>query len=162
MSKVERLFGSSSLHLPRSPRLDMPNCLNTVCIKQLESNLIDIDSLLHAILSTLHSSSYTILFSTSPPTRYSSPPLFTEEDEPSEILHTELRRDLGNIQPAAFSAPVFAKYVFLNSSLFMGFFAVLPIFFLLYVALTALSSLEVTYFAFSKEMGPAAQKNLKG
>jgi hypothetical protein len=40
----------------------------------------------------------------------------------------------------------------------MGFIALFVILSILYVGLSALSSLEVSYGAFDKDMGPAAQK----
>ena len=40
----------------------------------------------------------------------------------------------------------------------MAIAAVIILFSILYVGLSALSSLEVSYGAFDKEMGPAAQK----
>jgi len=40
----------------------------------------------------------------------------------------------------------------------MGGMVALILFFIGYVGFSALHSLEVSYFAFSKEMGPAAQK----
>jgi hypothetical protein len=42
--------------------------------------------------------------------------------------------------------------------IFMVAFTALPLLLLLYVALSALSGLKVSYYAFSKEMGPAAQR----
>jgi hypothetical protein len=42
--------------------------------------------------------------------------------------------------------------------IFMGLTASLPLLLILYVGIRAVSSLEVSYFAFSKEMGPAGQK----
>lgn len=40
----------------------------------------------------------------------------------------------------------------------MGFLVSLVLFSILYVAISAVSSLQVSYAAFDKEMGPAAQK----
>jgi hypothetical protein len=40
----------------------------------------------------------------------------------------------------------------------MGGLVVLILFFVGYIGFSALNSLQVSYFAFSKEMGPAAQK----
>jgi hypothetical protein len=40
----------------------------------------------------------------------------------------------------------------------MGLFVTLPLLMLLYIGLSALNSLKVSYYAFSREMGPAAQK----
>lgn len=41
----------------------------------------------------------------------------------------------------------------------MGFFIAILLFLILYVGVTAIGSLEIPVYAFSKEMGPAAQKN---
>ncbi|KAJ9142682.1 BIG1-domain-containing protein [Pleurostoma richardsiae] len=54
--------------------------------------------------------------------------------------------------------PLFEKYQFFTPGLFMIFIAVLVMLAILYAGLSALSSLEVSYGAFDKEMGPAAQK----
>ena len=40
----------------------------------------------------------------------------------------------------------------------MGFIAAVPLSLIVIVGVKALVSLEVSYFAFSKEMGPAAQR----
>ena len=40
----------------------------------------------------------------------------------------------------------------------MGIFVGILLLMILYIGLNAISSLQVSYFAFSKEMGPAAQK----
>lgn len=40
----------------------------------------------------------------------------------------------------------------------MGLMVFLLLFVILYVGISAVSSLQVSYFAFSKEMGPAGQK----
>ena len=53
---------------------------------------------------------------------------------------------------------LFETYNFLSPGLFMGLIATFLLGSILYVALSAISSLEVSYGAFSKEMGPAAQK----
>jgi hypothetical protein len=40
----------------------------------------------------------------------------------------------------------------------MGLTVSIPLLLILYVGISAVASLEVSYFAFSKEMGPSAQK----
>lgn len=45
-----------------------------------------------------------------------------------------------------------------DAGLFMAFIAAIVMFAMLYVGLSAVASLEVSYGAFDKEMGPAAQK----
>lgn len=44
------------------------------------------------------------------------------------------------------------------AGIFMGFVAALVLLSILYVGISAISSLEVSYGAFDKENGPAAQK----
>ncbi|KAF3760271.1 BIG1-domain-containing protein [Cryphonectria parasitica EP155] len=56
------------------------------------------------------------------------------------------------------SAPLFVKYQFFTPGIFMGFVAVFLMLAMLYVGLNAVASLQVSYGAFDKEMGPAAQK----
>ncbi|KAB5531291.1 BIG/ATPase V1 complex, subunit S1 [Coniochaeta sp. 2T2.1] len=53
---------------------------------------------------------------------------------------------------------LFEKYQFFTPGIFMGLIAALILMSILYVGLQGLSSLEVSYGAFDKEMGPAAQK----
>lgn len=53
---------------------------------------------------------------------------------------------------------LFERYQYLSPGLFMGITAVIPLLIILYVGLTAITNLEVSYFAFSKEMGPSAQR----
>ncbi|KAL2211977.1 BIG1-domain-containing protein [Sarocladium strictum] len=54
--------------------------------------------------------------------------------------------------------PLFEKYQFFTPAIFMGLLAVILIGSILTVGLKALNSLEVSYGAFEKDMGPAAQK----
>ena len=53
---------------------------------------------------------------------------------------------------------VFEKYQFFTPGIFMSMFVFFILLSILYVGLSAVSSLQVPYGAFDKEMGPAAQK----
>lgn len=53
---------------------------------------------------------------------------------------------------------LFERYQYFTPGLFMAFAAMIPLVLILGVGLRAIASIEVSYFAFSKEMGPAAQK----
>ncbi|TKA27724.1 hypothetical protein B0A50_04825 [Salinomyces thailandicus] len=53
--------------------------------------------------------------------------------------------------------PLFEKYQFFTPALFMGLSVAILLLSILYVGLTAIAGLEVSYAAFSKEMGPNAQ-----
>jgi hypothetical protein len=43
----------------------------------------------------------------------------------------------------------------------MGLMVFILLFMILYVGISAVAGLQVSYFAFSKEMGPAAQKKVQ-
>jgi hypothetical protein len=119
------------------------------------------DSFLHAVLTTVGAKSYTVLYLTSPPDAEAPPPAAYVMDSPyDEAAHQELRRDGSAHARSSKSAslPLFEKYVFLSPGIFMGLFASLILLLIVYVGLSALASLQVSYFAFSMEMGPAAQK----
>lgn len=143
------------------------------------TTLANHDSFLHAILSTLPShQSYTIIITTSPPDTALIPPTYSTDDSYDPNLHIEFKRDADfhtTAKNGTDNLPLFEKYVFLSpgmlpyiyphfastneiTGLIMGFFVILPLLLLFYIALGALSSLKVSYFAFSKEMGPAAQR----
>ncbi|KAF2262551.1 BIG1-domain-containing protein [Lojkania enalia] len=84
------------------------------------------------------------------------------EDPFGDAFHMELKRDTtfhkrAN-QTTAQEGALFEKYQYLSPGLFMAFSAVTPLFLILYVGLRAIMNLDVSYFAFSKEMGPTAQK----
>ena len=75
----------------------------------------------------------------------------------------ELKRDLSSHAKRTNSTEeggLFEKYQYFTPGIFMGFAAIIPLFLILLVGIRALTSLEVSYFAFSKEMGPNAQKKL--
>lgn len=105
------------------------------------------------------------------------------EDSIDEVMHTDLKRDLSNIERRDNTtlnqgAPLFEKYNFFSpgmlinrnlchgignwANMFLGIFAGLVAFIVLFsigsIGVNALGSLQVSYAAFSKEMGPQAQK----
>ena len=76
-------------------------------------------------------------------------------------MQMELKRDTSahtRRANATAEGGLFERYQYFTPGLFMGFAAVIPLFLILLVGIRALLSLEVSYFAFSKEMGPNAQK----
>jgi hypothetical protein len=125
------------------------------------------DSVLNDILSGLKSSeSYSVLFTTSPvhATSSKSPhPDHTYEmdDEFPDMPHIDLKRDLGSRDSNTSiptNLPLFETYQYLSPGIFMGGIVLLFFFVVLYVAVKAVASVEVSYYAFSKEMGPSAQR----
>ncbi|KXT13153.1 hypothetical protein AC579_5635 [Pseudocercospora musae] len=92
-----------------------------------------------------------------------------QENEPpfERNMHTDLKRDVvtgfkrqakKKIDNPQDELPLFEKYQFLSPGIFMGLVVFLLLFVILYVGITAIAGLEVSYMSFSKEMGPNAQK----
>jgi hypothetical protein len=86
-------------------------------------------------------------------------PPYEMENPFGEYQQIELKRDLSSHAQRANSTNaggLFERYQYFTPGLFMGFAAIVPLFLILLVGIRALTSLEVSYFAFSKEMGPNA------
>ncbi|KAJ9645214.1 hypothetical protein H2201_000990 [Coniosporium apollinis] len=110
---------------------------------------------------------FTVIYTTTPPsseqlaaTQHKTQVVYEMDESYPEAYHMDLKRDVSSHAEnnTASNLPLFEKYQFLSSGIFMGLSVSLLLFMILYVAVTAVSSLEVSYYAFSKEMGPAAQK----
>lgn len=126
------------------------------------AKVIENDTKLGKIISSTAASSddYTVI--------YFSPrnegKTYKSEYVESPAIQMELKRSPAVVvEPRAArdgksSAPLFVKYQFFTPGIFMGLVAVLIMLSILYVGLSAVSSLEIPYGAFDKEMGPAAQK----
>ncbi|KAL2176363.1 BIG/ATPase V1 complex, subunit S1 [Thermothelomyces heterothallicus CBS 202.75] len=98
---------------------------------------------------------------------YSDPNEFNAyEPEFSEPVHIDLKRWSGEalevlVRESSNSTnnlPLFEKYQFFTPGIFMSFIVLAVLLSILSVGLKALASLQVSYGAFDKEMGPAAQK----
>ncbi|KAG9229444.1 BIG/ATPase V1 complex, subunit S1 [Amylocarpus encephaloides] len=104
---------------------------------------------------------YTIIFGTTPSTVVAEDVL-VYEPKFEELAHMDLRRSLGprenKYKTSKDTRPLFEKYQFFTPGLFMGLLVSVILLSILGVGMSALSSLEVSYGAFDKEMGPAAQK----
>lgn len=122
------------------------------------------------IVEAANSQDYTVIYITSPQTEAQAKLQLQEEQQQytydtetsfGHHVQMELKRDLtSQLARRANSTEggLFEKYQYFTPGLFMGFMAVIPLFFILLVGIKAIVSLEVSYFAFSKEMGPNAQK----
>ncbi|EQK98391.1 ER protein BIG1 [Ophiocordyceps sinensis CO18] len=123
------------------------------------STLSKNDAILAGNLETAtKNDSYTILFLSAP-----GEPAY--ESHSVESLHTNSKRDMDLMHFGRKdnntrweSLPLFEKYQFFTPGIFMGLIVALILLSILGVGLRALSSLEVSYGAFEKEMGPAAHK----
>jgi hypothetical protein len=128
-------------------------------------SLSEHDTDLHAaILKDMRKYTYTVIYTTTPASgnvAYSGPSYEAVFMEP---VHMDLKRQSGlagvrdNNSTLYDSRPLFEKYQFLSPGLFMGLLVGLILFGILSVGINAVSSLQVSYGAFDKEMGPAVQK----
>ncbi|KAH8731384.1 vacuolar ATP synthase subunit S1-domain-containing protein [Phaeosphaeriaceae sp. PMI808] len=120
------------------------------------------------ITQQANSNDYTVIYITTPVDESVAKAQLEDEHPPYEMdnqfgdyEHLELRRDLSShVKPAnsTNAGGLFERYQYFTPGLFMGFAAIIPLFLILMVGVRALTSLEVSYLAFSKEMGPNAQK----
>ncbi|KAK4114568.1 BIG1-domain-containing protein [Canariomyces notabilis] len=120
----------------------------------LEDNDFELDRLLETL-----DGDYTVFM-------FSDPNEFKAyEPEFIEAVHVDLKRWAEEDEMVAkrksnstSNLPLFEKYQFFTPGVFMSLFVLVILLSILAVGLKALSSLEVSYGAFDKEMGPAAQK----
>jgi hypothetical protein len=107
---------------------------------------------------------YTVIYTTTPSQGQAKAALdaqhtYEMEDSFSDAVQMELKRDLSSHKRAtSVQGGLFEKYQYFTPAIFMGLVAILPLFLVLFVGMRALASLQVSYFAFSKEMGPQAQR----
>lgn len=105
---------------------------------------------------------YTVIYTTTPSNiLIDDQPLVAYEPSFTESFHMDLKRNFGaseSNETAYDPRPLFEKYQFLSPGLFMGLLVSLLLLAILSVGINAVASLQVSYGAFDKEMGPAAQK----
>ncbi|KAL9010758.1 MAG: hypothetical protein Q9173_004337 [Seirophora scorigena] len=174
--KVDASTGSFTIAddpYPRVINLDFPAL--PAGHRERVDKLLEHDTFLASLLDLLPTSKYTVIYTTTATTT-SPPPSAAEPDtyemDPafsSSQTHMELKRDLtahgkradgtssgGNV--TLVDGPLFERYAFLSPGIFMGLLIAIPLFLILYVGVSAVGSLQVSYAAFDREMGPAAQK----
>ncbi|KAL6716203.1 hypothetical protein ACLMJK_005769 [Lecanora helva] len=133
--------------------------------------LIILDAFLASVLDLLSSNKYTVIYTTSPTTNSPTTAAVAEPEsyEMDSIfqapVHMDLKRDLSHHHRRASdqnitlpNGPLFERYQYLNPGLFMGLLVAVLLISILYVGINGVASLQVSYSAFDKEMGPAAQK----
>lgn len=121
--------------------------------------------LAHLISGKAKSQDYTVIYTTTPQSESRAQAQlqreqYTYESAFPDSVQMELKRDLSSHaeQANATEGGLFERYQYFTPGLFMGFAAIIPLFLILLVGIRALTSLEVSYYAFSKDMGPNAQK----
>ncbi|KAF1836606.1 BIG1-domain-containing protein [Decorospora gaudefroyi] len=133
-------------------------------VQQLQSDDARLEEF---ITNDAKSQDYTVIYVTTPQTESQAKEQLKQEQYTYEMetsfpdaVQMELKRDLSSHakRDNATEGGLFEKYQYFTPGIFMGLAAIIPLFLILLVGIRALTSLEVSYFAFSKEMGPHAQK----
>jgi hypothetical protein len=162
---------TGSFGIPKEPKvlvvsLDFPPLPNT---SSRAAKLIEHDFFLASVLDLLPSSKYSVLYATTPSSADLHSNIVDSENYQIDTTfqfptHLELKRDFSSHQRASNStlrstrAPLFEKYQFFGPGIFMGLLVSILLLSILYVAIRGVSSLQVSYAAFDKEMGPGTQK----
>ncbi|EXJ96466.1 hypothetical protein A1O1_01592 [Capronia coronata CBS 617.96] len=151
---------------PRLIKVNLPAPPSESRAKHLASN----DAFFASILDLLSTQNYTVLYTT---TRAQDGSLMAQQLEKTEYdmdspiqdsLHLDLRRDLGahaanrTGNQTMIDGPLFDKYQFFTPGIYMSFLVGFLLLSILYVAISAVASLQVTYAAFDKETGALAGK----
>ncbi|CEO58693.1 hypothetical protein PMG11_03399 [Penicillium brasilianum] len=129
---------------------------------QLSNN----DGLVADIIERIPSSSqYTLLYITSPREFPETDSIIYEtEDAYPDSVRMELKRDYSShssyssASESGRNTSLFDEYQFFTPGLFMGFMATFLCLIILYIAISAVSSLQVPYAAFEKDTSSAVQK----
>jgi hypothetical protein len=121
-----------------------------------------------SVVTATEPKDFTVIYITSPIAEsvakaqlHEDSPPYEMEDAFGNLDQLELKRDLSSHVKRANATSeggLFERYQYFTPGIFMGMAAAIPLFLILLVGIRALTSLEVSYFAFSKEMGPNAQK----
>lgn len=136
--------------------------------KSSTANVLE-DIFLASVLDHLVSSKYTVIYTTTPISAEHFSTISETENYHVETdfhspIHVDLKRDFADHKRASNqttpprTAPLFEKYQFFGPGLYMGLLVTILLLSILYVGINGIASLEVSYAAFDKEMGPAAQK----
>ncbi|KAI9819065.1 MAG: hypothetical protein M1832_004107 [Thelocarpon impressellum] len=133
--------------------------------RQLRQN----DAFLSSILDLLPTRKYTVMYTTTPSSSVDSSQYPGGSDtsykhvaaSPGEGDNELKRRTFVGARETnntLIDGPLFERYQFFTPGIFMGLLIAFILLSILYAGLNGIASLKVSYAAFDKDMGPAAQK----
>jgi len=125
--------------------------------KAVEQN----DAFLHSVMDMLPTKKYTVIFVSSPigettaaaPVKFSTP---QEHAANLELRSVEFETEARNA--TLVKGGLFHRYQFFTPAIFTGYIVFFLMLAILYVGVSAVSSIGVSYGSFAKEMGPGAKK----
>ncbi|KAI1004064.1 hypothetical protein K3495_g4142 [Podosphaera aphanis] len=136
---------------------------STIVIQKFDRNVLgsDFSHFINELSQIKKKYKYSIILVTTPP-KVVKDYQNSIKDLSDATTHTELKRSIQarahKISADADLRPLFEKYQFLSPGLFVGIFVTVILIVILSVGVRAISSLEVSYGAFDKEIGPAGSK----
>ncbi|KAI1614585.1 BIG/ATPase V1 complex, subunit S1 [Exophiala viscosa] len=168
VTDIDASTGAIPAQMPPSPhvlKVSFPAPSSSTKQPDLSSN----DAFFASILDLLPSQKYTVLYTT---TRAKHSGFMATQVEKTEYemesqiqdaMHSDLKRDLSarasnQTENHLIDGPLFHRYQFFTPGIFMGFLVGLLLLSILYVGISALASLQVTYAAFDKETSQLGQK----
>jgi hypothetical protein len=155
-------FPSLPLGSERTQQLSDHGMCGEIDVVQDGTDSLYLDGLLFDIVGRLPSNKYTILYLTTPrefeETEF---PVYTSSNDPyQEAMHMDLKRDYSahSRRDDTKNSSLFDEYQYFTPGLFMALIAAFFFIAILYVGLSALMSLQVSYAAFEKDTSSTVQK----
>ncbi|KAL4974189.1 BIG/ATPase V1 complex, subunit S1 [Aspergillus desertorum] len=159
---IDASSGSYSTNFGREPRVILVKFPSLPLGSERAQQLSDHDGLLSDIVGRLPSKKYTILYLTTPREfEETDPPVYKSLNDPyQDAMHMDLKRDYSahSRRYNTTNKSLFDEYQYFTPGLFMGSIAAFFFIAILYVGLSALMSLQVSYAAFEKDSSSTVQK----
>ncbi|RDW60433.1 Ac45/VOA1 transmembrane domain-containing protein [Aspergillus mulundensis] len=159
---IDASSGSYSTEFGNEPRIILVEFSSLPLGSERVQQLSDNDGLLSDIVGRLPSEKYTILYLTTPREfEDSDPPVYKSPgDQYQDTIHMDLKRDYSSHsrRDGTTNNSIFHEYQYFTPGIFMGLIATFFFIAILYVGLSALMSLQVSYAAFEKDTSSSVQK----
>ncbi|KAL2787733.1 BIG/ATPase V1 complex, subunit S1 [Aspergillus keveii] len=159
---IDASSGSYPTEFGAEPRVIIVELSSLPLGSEREQQLSDNDALLSDIVGRLPSKKYTLFYLTTPREfgENDSPVYQQQNDLYQDPVHIDLKRDYSvhSRREENINSSLFDEYQYFTPGLFMGLIAAFFFFAILYVAFSALLSLQVPYAAFEKDTSTTAQK----
>ncbi|KAL3478220.1 BIG/ATPase V1 complex, subunit S1 [Aspergillus californicus] len=159
---IDASSGSYPTDFGKEPRIIMVDFPSLPLSSGREQQLADHDGLLFDIVDRLPSKEYTLMYTTTP-REYEDidSPVYQPQNDPyQDAMHLDLKRDYSahSRRDGMTRNSVFDEYQYFTPGLFMGLLATFFFFGILYIAFSALLSLQIPYAAFEKDTSSTVQK----
>ncbi|KAL2828764.1 BIG/ATPase V1 complex, subunit S1 [Aspergillus cavernicola] len=159
---IDASSGSYPTELGKEPRVIVVEFPSPPLGSGREHQLSDHDGLLSDIVGRIPSEKYTILYLTTPREfEEADSPVYQSQNDPyQDPMHLDLKRDYSahSRREDTINNSLFDEYQYFTPGLFMGLIATFFFLAILYIAFSALMSLQVPYAAFEKDTSATVQK----